>query len=130
CRHTPAVPVSNDSCAKENRRGEPRRWGIPGASQESPGFQRRETLLREEDLDAPVLRLTHTRSRRHARIVHATTDDSHVGARDAEGGERIRYSISPSLGEPLVVAGRAREVGVTRDLEPHRTTSPVLLRCE
>src|SRR4029077_16915505 len=32
--------------------------------------------------------------------------------------------------EPLVVPGRAREIGVTGNLQPHRPTRSVLLRCD
>ena len=60
-------------------------------------------LLREEDLDAPVLRLAHTERRWHAQIVVAATADRHIAARDAEGHHTSRHGIGAPLGEPLIV---------------------------
>src|ERR1700739_3386294 len=58
-------------------------------------------LLREEDLDAPVLRLAHTWRRRHAEIVEAVTGNSHVATRYAQRGETGRHGIRPRPREPL-----------------------------
>jgi len=75
-----------------------------GPLSRTPGLLQSETaLLREEDLDAPVLRLAHTERRWHAQIVVAATADRHIAARDAEGHHTSRHGIGAPLGEPLIV---------------------------
>jgi hypothetical protein len=75
-----------------------------GPRERTPEPFREETaLLREEDLDAPVLRLTDTQRRRHAQIVEAATADRHIATRHAESGHTTRHGIGAPLGEPLIV---------------------------
>src|SRR5271165_1460406 len=115
--------------SKEKRRGGPRR--CPGPSHaRAPGFAESETVLWEEDLDTPVLLLAHTGRCRHARIVHAATGDGHIAARDTKSSQSSRHSVRPPLGKPLIVAGRARQIGVPSDLQSYRATRMVLLRGE
>jgi hypothetical protein len=56
-----------------------------------------ERALRENDLDAPVLRLAHTERRRNPRIVHAATGDDHVVARHAHAFEGDRHGVCAPL---------------------------------
>jgi hypothetical protein len=78
-----------------------------GASPRSPKRPRvrSEIFLREEDLDAPVLRLAYAIRRRHTEIVLTATDDGHVAARHAECCQSIGHGVCPPLRKPLIVAG-------------------------
>src|SRR4051794_3043190 len=77
----------------------------PGAV--APGIGGSGTALGNDDLDAPVLRLTHAVRRRHPEIVLAAAADRHVAARYTQSLKGGGDSIGAPLGEPLVVAGRA-----------------------
>src|SRR6516225_767038 len=97
----------------------------------TPGdFENETALLREDDLDAPVLRLAHTWRRRYAQIVEAVTGNGHVTARYTQRGKTGRHGIGAPLGEPLVVGVRAGGVGVAVDLDLDRAARLVLLRRE
>src|ERR1700730_1469663 len=69
---------------------------VPGNLDGSPGFGVGETVLREDDLDAAVLRLADTWRRWHPWIVHAATAYHHVAACHAELFERCRDRIRTS----------------------------------
>src|SRR5207248_166490 len=78
--------------------------------------------LREDDLDAAVLRLAHAIRSRHALVVLAAATDRHLLTWYAEPQHRGGDSVGAPLGEPLVVASRARGVGVSGDLDRDRPT--------
>src|SRR5262249_51609390 len=65
---------------------------------------------------------------RYTKIILTATENGHVATRDAERCQRICHGVRTALREPLVVASRARSVGVTGHLEPHRAARLVLLR--
>jgi hypothetical protein len=86
-----------------------------------PEFEGRlDAFLREDDLDAAVLRLAHAVGGRNALVVLAAAADHHLLARYAEPGQGVGDVVGAPLGEPLVVAGRARGVGVAGHLDLHR----------
>jgi len=71
----------------------------------APGICNRGDRLRENDLDAPVLRLAHAWRRWDARVVHAAACDNHIAARHAEPFEGGRHRVGAPFGKPLVVSG-------------------------
>src|SRR5437764_15371562 len=81
--------------------------------------------LRPDDLDAAVLRLAYTVGGRYALVVLAAAADVHGLARDAEPAQRVGDVVSAPLGEPLVVAGGARGVGVAGHVDrDHASGAP------
>src|SRR5215831_6411956 len=107
-----------------------RRFPVIRSLAGSRGLGERDDLLWEEDLDATVLRLAHTGCGWHARIVHAATGHDHIAARHALGRQSVGDGIGTPLRKSLIVAGRAREIGIACDLQPDRATRLVLLRSE
>src|SRR5689334_3310596 len=103
------------------------RGGFRGPSK-SPELKPRG--LREDDLDAAVLRLAYAWCRWNTGVVHAAAGDDHVAAGYAKPFERDCHRIGPPFGEPLVVARRARQVGIAGDLQLHATARFVLVRRE
>jgi hypothetical protein len=82
---------------KKIRRGE-YRGGFPEPLQRGSGVSAGEKRpLREDDLDASILRLAHTERRGNPRIVHAATRDDHVVARHAHPFEGDRYGVCAPL---------------------------------
>src|SRR5204863_7866379 len=77
--------------------------------------------LREDDLDAAVLRLAHAVRSRYALVVLAATADRHLLPGYAEPDHGVGDGVGTALGEPLVVAGRARGIGVAGDLDRDRS---------
>src|SRR5438105_4206073 len=75
--------------------------------------------LREDDLDAAVLRLADTVGGRHAVVVLAAAADRHVAARDTEFRQSAGDRVGAALGETLVVARRAGAIGIPGDLDLH-----------
>ena len=81
-----------------------RRSGRRGPHPGPRNLQRRETALREDDLDPAVLRLAHAVRRRHTEVVLAAAGYDHIAARDTEVFESGGDGVGAPLGEPLVVA--------------------------
>ena len=113
----------SDRCVREIRKGvEPAERGFAEEGQE--GFVQKKTAaacrggfrgpprspelkprgLREDDLDAAVLRLANAWRRWNTGVVHAATGDHHVAAGYAKPFECGRHRIGTTLGKPLVVA--------------------------
>ncbi len=74
------------------------RGGFPEPLQQGSGASAGEKrALREDDLDAPVLRLAHAERRGNPRIVHAATGDDHFVARHAHPFEGDRHGVCAPL---------------------------------
>src|SRR5437763_17184027 len=82
-----------------------------------------ETVLREDDLDAAVLRLAHAIGGRNALVVLAAAADDHGLTGHARLRQGVCDVVGAPLGEPLVVASRTRSVGIAGDLDRHVATS-------
>ena len=100
-----STPLMLEQCGSAGKKNAAVNCGVSRdpALAGSRALESETALLREEDLDAPVLRLAHTERRWHAQIVVAATADRHIAARDAEGHHTSRHGIGAPLGEPLIV---------------------------
>src|SRR5690349_18008355 len=69
-----------------------------------------ETALREDDLDAAVLRFADAIGSRNALVVLAAAADDHGLAGHTRLRQGVRDVVGAPFGEPLVVASRTRGV--------------------
>ena len=112
--HRSAEGLQRKTAADNSRR-------LSGVLGGPPKLARAESSLREDDLDAAILRLAYAVRCWNAQVVLAAAGDHHVAARDAEPFEGGGNGVGAPLGKPLVVAGRSRSIGVAGYLQSHVT---------
>ena len=124
CRRDPRAGASEAEAAAIPPPGRPKK-PPRGARRRSHAGALRPRLpeigrLREDDLDAAVLRLAHAVGGRDAVVVFAASADGHLLPRHAQAGQSVGDVVGAPLGEPLVVPRRTRPVGIAGNLDRDR----------